>query len=187
MFDPTILRQYARKFETSPSSLPPTLLLTNTDTSLTIFDKYPKATYHFLVLPRIFADSVFAAKDLTNLYTLLAKGTKVEAKKLIEGLKRDAEIVKGMVEEEMLKKHGYKWDVWTGFHAVPSLVYVLELWQQQWVTIRKTWKMQEIYISVTVGCQQPRLALPTNRHESRGPDSSLKRLLIFVWKRVYQV
>jgi len=125
MFDLTILQKYAKKFETSPSSLPPTLLLTNTETSLAFFDKYPKATYHFLVVPRILANSVFTAKDLTNLYTLLAKGTKAESKKLIEGLKRDAEVVKGIVEEEMLKKHGYKWDVWIGFHAVPTLVSAL--------------------------------------------------------------
>lgn len=129
MFDLTILQQYAKQYETSPLSLPPTLLLTNTETSLTIFDKYPKATYHFLVIPRILAGSAFVAKDLKNLHTLLAKGNKAEAKTLIEGLKRDAEIVKEMVEKEMLKKHGYKWDVWIGFHAVPSLVYVPERWQ----------------------------------------------------------
>ena len=127
-FDLTILQQYAKKFESSPSSLPPTLLLTNTETSLTLFDKYPKATYHFLVLPRILSNSLFTAKDLTSLHTLLAIGKKVEAKTLIEGLKKDAEIAKGMVEKEMLKKHGYKWDVWIGFHAVPSMVYV---WERQ--------------------------------------------------------
>ena len=131
MFDLTILRQYAKKFETSPSSLPPTLLLSNTETSLTFFDKYPKAIYHFLVVPRILTDSVFTAKDLTNLHTPLTKGPKAESKKLIEGLKRDAEVAKGMVEKEMLEKHGYKWDVWIGFHAVPTLACVRELWQQQ--------------------------------------------------------
>ncbi|KAF9651501.1 HIT-like protein [Thelephora ganbajun] len=124
MFDQTILQQYARKFESSPSSLPPTLLLTNTETTLTLFDKYPKAIYHFLVLPRILPGSVFTAKDLTNLHTLLAKGRRAEAKTLIEGLKKDTEIVKGMVEKEMVKKHGYKWDVWIGFHAVPSLMHL---------------------------------------------------------------
>ena len=129
MFDLTILQQYAKKFESSPVSLPPTLLLTSTETSLTLFDKYPKATYHFLVLPRILAGSVFTAKELTDMRTLLAKGKKAEAKTLIEQLKKDAGIVKGMVEKEMLKKHGYKWDVWIGFHAVPSMVYVRELWQ----------------------------------------------------------
>ena len=126
----TILQQYAKKYETSPSSLPPTLLLTSTEVSFTIFDKYPKSTYHFLVMPRILAGSAFVAKDLKSLYTLLAKGDKAEAEMLIEGLKRDAEIVKGMVEKEMLKEHGYKWDVWIGFHAVPSLVYVLKRCQQ---------------------------------------------------------
>jgi aprataxin len=58
--------------------------------------------------------------------TLLAKGKKAEAKTLIEELKKDAEAVKEMVEKEMLKKHGYKWDVWIGFHAVPSMTYVQE-------------------------------------------------------------
>lgn len=130
MFDLAILQRYAKKFESSPSSLPPTLLLTNTETSLTLFDKYPKATYHFLVIPRILANSVFTAQDLKSLQTLLSKG-KEEAKALIEGLKKDAQGVKEMVEQEMLKKQGYKWDVWIGFHAVPTLVYVLERQQRQ--------------------------------------------------------
>lgn len=128
MFDLTILQQFAKKFESSPSSLPPTLLLTNTETSLTLFDKYPKATYHFLVLPRILANSTFTVKEVTSLQTLLSKGKKEDAKVLIEELKKDAQTVKEMVEREMFKKHGYKWDVWIGFHAVPSMAYVLERW-----------------------------------------------------------
>ena len=126
MFDRTIFQKYARRFETSPSSLPPTLLLTNPETSLTLFDKYPKAAYHFLVLPRILANSVFTAKDLTSLQTLLSKGNEGEAKALIEGLKKDAQMVKEMVEKEMVKNQGYQWDVWIGFHAVPTMVYVLQ-------------------------------------------------------------
>lgn len=126
MFDRTIFQKYARRFETSPSSLPPTLLLTNSETSLTLFDKYPKAAYHFLVLPRILANSVFTAKDLTSLQTLLSKGNEGEAKALIEGLKKDAQMVKEMVEKEMVKNQGYQWDVWIGFHAVPTMVYVLQ-------------------------------------------------------------
>ena len=124
MFDYSILQKYAKMFESSPSSLPPTLLLTNTRTSLALFDKYPKAIYHFLVLPRILPNSEFTAEDLTNLQTLLEKGKKAATKTLMEGLKKDAEMVKGMVEKEMIKKHGYKWDVWIGFHAIPSLTYV---------------------------------------------------------------
>ena len=89
---------------------------------MTLFDKYPKAIYHFLVLPRILAGSVFTEKDLANMQTLLVKGKKAEAKTLIEGLKKDAETAKGMIEKEMVRKHGYKWDVWIGFHAVPSML-----------------------------------------------------------------
>lgn len=126
MFDITVLQRYAKKFESSSASLPPTLLLVNTETSLALFDKYPKATYHFLVLPRILPNSVFTAKDLSNLQTLLSKGKKAEAKALIEGLKQDAQAVQELMEKEMLKRHGYKWDVWIGFHAVPSMMYVLK-------------------------------------------------------------
>ena len=129
MFDYSILQKYAKMFESSPSSLPPTLLLVNTATSLALFDKYPKAIYHFLVLPRILAGSEFTAEDLTNLQILLGKGKKPAVKALLEGLKKDAEMVKEMVEKEMIKKHGYKWDVWIGFHAVPSLLYVWERWR----------------------------------------------------------
>jgi aprataxin len=123
-FDLAILQKYAKRFESSPSSIPPTLLLANTETSLTLFDKYPKAMYHFLVLPRILAKSSFTAQDLTNLQTLLEKGKTTEAKSLVQGLKNDAETAKGMIEKEMINKHGYKWDVWIGFHAVPSMTYV---------------------------------------------------------------
>lgn len=130
-FDIMILQKYAKKFETSSSSLPPTMLLTSTETSLTLFDKYPKATYHFLVLPRVLAESAFTARDLTSLHAVLSKGKKEEAKALIEGLKKDAERTKEMVEREMVKKQGYKWDVWIGFHAVPTMVYVPERWQRR--------------------------------------------------------
>jgi aprataxin len=131
MFDVAVFQKHARAFESSSSSLPPTLLLTNSETSLTIFDKYPKAAYHFLVIPRILANSVFPAKSLTNLHTLLSKGQKEDAKTLIEGLKKDAQTAKEMIEKEMFKKQGYIWDVWMGFHAVPSLVYVLYRWQHR--------------------------------------------------------
>lgn len=138
MFDRAVLQKYAKKLESSTSSLPPTLLLTTTETSFTLFDKYPKATYHFLVLPRIIANSVFTARDLTSLQTLLSKGKKEEAKAVIKGLEKDAQTVKEMVEKEMLKKQGYKWDVRIGFHAVPTMVYVLE-WQQHrpWRTLTR--------------------------------------------------
>jgi len=157
MFDYSILQKYAKMFESSPSSLPPTLLLTHTGTSLALFDKYPKAIYHFLVLPRILPGSEFTVGDLTNLQTLLAKGERAEAKTLLEGLKRDAEMVKEMVEKEMIKKHGYKWDVWIGFHAVPSLLYVWE-WRRPTTKIPARFSLNSALTrSVTCTCTSSRL------------------------------
>lgn len=113
-----ILKEYARAG--SSHALPPTLLLTSSSTSLTIFDKYPKSLFHFLVLPRLPHDEL-KSSDLTNLQTLLAVGKKAIAKSLLEGLKQDGLVAKSMIEEEMVSQHDYKWDVWMGFHAVPSM------------------------------------------------------------------
>lgn len=53
-----VLVSYAKTQEPS-SSLPDEVLLLSTEHTLTIFDKYPKAKYHFLTLPRLpFADPV---------------------------------------------------------------------------------------------------------------------------------
>lgn len=38
---------------TSPQELPKDVYLTHTKQTLTIFDKFPKATFHFLTLPRM--------------------------------------------------------------------------------------------------------------------------------------
>ena len=108
--------------------------------SLTIFDAYPKATFHFLLLPRILssvgegADAIvevegttsvqpLKAAQLSNLQSLL-KVDKARAKDLILGLHRDAQEVRRLIEEEMMNRYGFKWDIYTGFHAVPSMEYV---------------------------------------------------------------
>jgi aprataxin len=44
-----------------------------------------------------------------------------EAKEVLECIKRDAEVVKGMVEQEMQNRFGAKWKIWVGFHSVPSM------------------------------------------------------------------
>lgn len=36
-----------------PSELPPEVLLMSTDNTISIWDKFPKAMFHFLVLPRL--------------------------------------------------------------------------------------------------------------------------------------
>jgi aprataxin len=111
-----VLKEYAR----AGSSLPPTVLLTSSSTSLSIFDKYPKSKFHFLVLPRLPHDEL-KTNDLTDLRTLLAVGKRNAVKSLLEGLKQDGLVAKSMIEEEMASQYGYKWEIWMGFHAVPSM------------------------------------------------------------------
>jgi len=45
----------------------------------------------------------------------------MHAKDVLAELKQEADNVKAMIESEMLKKYGFKWEVWMGFHAVPSM------------------------------------------------------------------
>lgn len=136
----TILRSYAQK--SNPTSLPPSVLFTHTSTSLTIFDAYPKvrrtasmprcktvlifrhliqSIFHFLILPSVTPPlSVF---DLASLRTLL-KADKAKAKEVLTGLAEDAKTVKGMIEEEMMKRYGFKWNIWVGFHSVQSMEHL---------------------------------------------------------------
>lgn len=113
-----LLRDWARADLTS---LPPTLLLSSTPNNLTIFDKYAKATFHFLVMPRL-PNPDLSTNELDSLQSLLSNANnRRAAKSLLEGLKQDGEIVKATIEQEMLSRFGYKWDIWIGFHAVPSM------------------------------------------------------------------
>jgi aprataxin len=119
----TILRSYAQK--SNPASLPSSVLLSLTSKSLTIFDVYPKSIFHFLILPRVTPKlTVF---HLASLRTLL-KTDKAKAKEVLNGLNEDAQTVKGMIQDEMMKRYGFQWGIWMGFHAVPSMesdLYIL--------------------------------------------------------------
>jgi len=115
----TILRSYAIK---DPDSFSQSILFRSSDKFLTIFDAYPKSIFHFLILPRVNDAVGLKEHDLANLKALLNCGDKVKAKSLIEEMKDEAGKVKEEIETEMLEKYGFKWDVWIGFHAVPSMV-----------------------------------------------------------------
>ncbi|KAG1754569.1 hypothetical protein EDB19DRAFT_1969949 [Suillus lakei] len=103
----TIFRAYAQK--SNPASLPPSVLLSHSETCLTVFDAFPK-------LP-------FNVYQLANLRSLL-KCEKSSAKELLTELSQEAGNVKTMIESEMLKKYGFKWEIWMGFHAVPSMEHL---------------------------------------------------------------
>jgi len=112
----TIFRAYAQK--SNPASLPPSVLLSHSETCLTVFDGFPKSIFHFLVIPRV--RPPFNVYQLANLRSLL-KCEKKNAKELFTDLNREANDIKIMIESEMLKKYGFKWEIWMGFHAVPSM------------------------------------------------------------------
>jgi aprataxin len=120
MFNLTVLRSYAQK--SNPANLPSSVLLSYTPKSLTIFDVYPKSIFHFLVLPRVTPQ--LAVFDLASLRTLF-KADKIKAKEVLIGLSEDAQTAKVTIQDEMMKRYGFKWGVWMGFHAVPSMESVL--------------------------------------------------------------
>ncbi|KAL0071539.1 aprataxin-like protein [Marasmius tenuissimus] len=103
----SLLRTYATK---APSEFPDSVLFTHTERTLTIYDAYPKAIFHFLALPRIHnqTDSGLSLKDLHSLKTLLACD-KTRAKELVTALKDDSEEVKKDIESEMVRRYGFKW------------------------------------------------------------------------------
>ena len=115
----TILRSYAKK--SNPETLPPSVLLVHTPTSLTLFDAFPKSIFHFLILPRI--RPPFTVFDLATLRTVL-KCDRERAKDLLAGLDEGAKVCRRMIEDEMMKKYGFKWEIWTGFHGAPSMEWV---------------------------------------------------------------
>ncbi|KAF8654179.1 hypothetical protein AX16_003708 [Volvariella volvacea WC 439] len=104
-----------------PSKLPPSVLFSHTPSTLVIYDAFPKSTFHFLVLPR--PSDALKASDLKDLWTLL-KGDKERARGVVEALGEAARALRAEIEEEMLKRYGFKWDVWMGFHANPSMEHL---------------------------------------------------------------
>lgn len=114
-----ILRTYASR---DPVDIPPTIRFTSNESSLVIYDAYPKSIFHFLVLPRVNNSKSRTASLLSNLWTLL-KSDKSVAKEIICNLAEMAGEVKKDIEEEMVKRYGFTWGVWMGFHGNPSMEY----------------------------------------------------------------
>nr|GAT58734.1 predicted protein [Mycena chlorophos] len=104
-----------------PSKLPASVLFSQTEDTLTIFDAFPKAIFHFLVLPRVRGS--LTASDLSDLRTLLSRD-KARAQEVITTLERDAAVLRADIESEMVKMYGFKWPILTGFHAVPSMAHL---------------------------------------------------------------
>ncbi|EJD02366.1 uncharacterized protein FOMMEDRAFT_109677 [Fomitiporia mediterranea MF3/22] len=124
-FDKGILRKYAQLEE--PEKLPPSVYFTHTEHTITIFDAYPKATFHFLVLPRV-KDKTgpWSAANLISLKKFFNsnQASVEDARILMQRLKGDAETVCEMIVEEMRSRYGFVWKLYMGFHAVQSMDHV---------------------------------------------------------------
>ncbi|KAG2130410.1 uncharacterized protein EDB93DRAFT_81904 [Suillus bovinus] len=114
-----IFRSYASK--PNPTTLPPSILLSHSDTCLTVFDAFPKSIFHFLVIPRI--QPPLSARHLTDLRSLL-RCEKSAAKEVLMNLNEEANNVKKMIEEEMMKLYKFKWEIWVGFHPISSMEHL---------------------------------------------------------------
>lgn len=116
----TALRDFA--LLSNPKTIPPSNLLKFTDTTITIFDKFPKAKYHFLILPRVNSEKGLTVETLHDLRSLL-RLDKAKALSVLKDLEKESKEVEKMIVDEMQKAHGpgSEWKVFSGFHAVPSM------------------------------------------------------------------
>lgn len=140
----TALRRYASM---SPSAFPQHYLFYATPECFAIEDLYPKAKLHYLVLPRVRDTEGLDAETLVNLATLLRKNKKL-ARKVLGELKRDAEVVKSMLQQEMVDHlpFGFKWDIWMGFHRWPSMQCVISFFFKRQVI--DEWDTRHLHLHV---------------------------------------
>ncbi|ODN84102.1 hypothetical protein L202_00116 [Cryptococcus amylolentus CBS 6039] len=126
------LRHYAT-LSNPQTSLPANKLLFANYNTMAVFDAYPKAKYHFLVLPRYpFSsqsdpdgdESIVPLEALDDLKSLLLKGGVYGREEVLRAMEETAREVEEMIRDEMLKTEGFAWRVDVGFHAVPSMKHV---------------------------------------------------------------
>ena len=121
------LRTYASV--TDPmGSIPPSTLLLHSLNTMAIFDAYPKAKYHFLVMPRTtmrLPDGQGAKVDwLEDLKALMTRAPRAARKVILENMAEMAKEVEEMIRDEMRKTEGFEWGINVGFHAIPSMKWV---------------------------------------------------------------
>ena len=102
-------------------------LIDHSKQTLTVQEFYPKAKYHYILIPRV-GEAPRVPQNLKNIRSLLSlRGfSRAQAFALLKDMERDALKVKAMIEEEMAS-NGFKWDIWIGFHVAPSYRYAIVL------------------------------------------------------------
>jgi aprataxin len=129
-----VLRRYA--LVKNPSAqLPASVLLIESPQCIAIFDAYPKAKYHFLVLPRHpFLTSSIAPerytssntsgcslRSLDDLESLMTQTSIAVRREIVDAMRSMAGEVVEMIKDEMMKTEGFIWGIDIGFHAQPSM------------------------------------------------------------------
>lgn len=118
MLNLAALREYAC-VKSPTTQIPASTLLTHNDHCIAIFDAFPKAKYHFLVLPRVPAcDGSYRLDDLNDLSSVMLRPS---ARAVVESMSSMAKEVEEMIHDEMMKTEGFVWGVHVGFHAIPSM------------------------------------------------------------------
>lgn len=126
------LRTYATVSHPS-QALSAKVHLMSTSQIMAIFDAYPKAKYHFLVLPRYpfpsqsdpdSKSSIVKLEQLEDLRSLLLKTNRDVRDQIIQAMANMANEVEEMIRDEMVKTEGFEWKIDVGFHAIPSMRHV---------------------------------------------------------------
>lgn len=123
-FNKSLFCQVAK--HSTPETFPPNFYFSHTEYTITIFDAYPKAEYHLLVIPRVSKDDnekLRTARNLMSLKTLFrAPGIeRNDIREFLLLLKADADALREELEEDMRIRRGFVWKLNFGFHAVQSM------------------------------------------------------------------
>ncbi|PPR03537.1 hypothetical protein CVT24_007023 [Panaeolus cyanescens] len=148
----TILRRYAG-LPMPGQVLSKSVLFSEAEDTITVYDAFPKSIFHLLVLPRSqpapedeeedssqptllqFVHSAKSTKpkakqslptahQVRNLPTMLSNLPKSQSKEILLKMQDAACSAKQEIEAEMIRIYGWKWDVWIGFHAIPSMEHL---------------------------------------------------------------
>ncbi|KAI0341582.1 HIT-like protein [Trametopsis cervina] len=117
------LRTYASRQK--PERISPEVYISHTDTTVAILDRYPKSIFHALVLPRPRDADGLTVDVLDSLRSLLrsekAGVSRETARRILREMGAHAESERERIRKEMMSRYQVTWDVWLGFHAVPSM------------------------------------------------------------------
>lgn len=126
-FDRTLFSRYAELLDKDlkkKCKAETDLFFGYTENTITIFDQFPKAIFHFLVLPRVKAPPL-TKTNLKSLRSLFSRNVpKDVARQVIQEIAKDAYAVRDQIRKEMMDRYRFTWDIHLGFHAIQSMEYV---------------------------------------------------------------